>query len=367
MSIKAINFISLLTILTLLPACKGQYNPHSQKAAKNPKAIGKPASHLDLTIWSIYQDQQSNFWFGSKAQGVYRYDGKQLKHFTTQDGLASNQIRGIQEDALGNLFFETMAGVSKFDGKTFKTLVIKNGDYAPNQWKLEPNDLWFRIGFDNKGPYRYDGEYLRFLEFPKSPQEENFYAQRLNTGFEPYGIYSIYTDRKGDIWFGTTALGVCRFDGESFSWHYEEQLQTTPSGGDFGTRAILEDKDGYFWFNNSRFKYKIAPNKTINLDYKKEDGIGYLSDQNQLEFPFFLSIAEDNDGDLWMATYDEGVWRYDGKEFKQYLIKDGETDVLLFTIYKDQQGSLWLGTHNAGVYKFNGKSFEKFIAIENKN
>jgi hypothetical protein len=49
------------------------------------------------------------------------------------------------------------------------------------------------------------------------------------------------------------------------------------------------------------------------------------------------------------------------KNYIHYPIKDGETDVLLFTIYKDNKGVLWLGSHNAGVYKFNGHSFEKFL------
>ncbi|MBK9023934.1 MAG: hypothetical protein IPL69_08160 [Saprospiraceae bacterium] len=62
-----------------------------------------------------------------------------------------------------------------------------------------------------------------------------------------------------------------------------------------------------------------------------------------------------------MATYENGVWKYNGKELIHYPIKDGETNVYLFTIYKDKQGVLWLGTHNAGVYKFNGSSFEKFL------
>jgi ligand-binding sensor domain-containing protein len=80
-----------------------------------------------------------------------------------------------------------------------------------------------------------------------------------------------------------------------------------------------------------------------------------------MEFPFFLSITEDNKGNLWMATYENGVWKYNGKELINYPVKDGETDVLLFTIYKDNKGVLWLGTHNAGVYTFNGHTFEKFV------
>jgi ligand-binding sensor domain-containing protein len=101
-------------------------------------------------------------------------------------------------------------------------------------------------------------------------------------------------------------------------------------------------------------------NHTINIDHKKENGIGFLNEKNQIEFPFFLSMKQDNDGNLWMTTYDNGVWKNDGKQLIHYPIKDGETEVLLFSIYKDNQGVLWLGTFNAGVYKFNGQTFEKF-------
>lgn len=350
--------ISLICFFTTFTSCNGLNN---SKTPEERIEIGVTVSQLDKTIWVIYQDKKSNFWFGSKENGVFYYNGQLLKNITTGDGLVSNEIRGIQEDSNGNIYFETEKGVSKFDGKTFKTLQIANSDSARNDWLLEPDALWFRVGFNNKGVYRFDGEYLHYLKFTKSPQEDAFYRKNSNTSLRPYGLYTIYKDRKGFMWFGTSSLGVCRYDGKTLSWHYEEQLQTTPSGGDFGTRAIFEDKEGKFWINNSRFRYNIKPNSSINLDFQKEDGIGYKNENNQLEFPFFLSITEDNEGNLWMATYENGVWKYNGKELIHYPIQDGETDVLLFTIYKDNKGVLWLGSHNAGVYKFNGKSFDKMF------
>lgn len=321
---------------------------------------GVTVTQLDKTIWTIYQDKKSNYWFGSKENGVYFYNGQRLKHITTENGLVSNEIRGIQEDANGNVYFDTEKGVSKFDGRTFKTLQITNPASPLNDWVLKPDDLWFRMGFKS-GAYRFDGKYLYYLKFPTSPQENMFYMKNPNTSLKPYGLYTIYKDRKGYMWFGTASLGVCRYDGRVLSWHYEEQLQTTPNGGDFGTRAIFEDKNGKFWINNTRFRYVIETYGYKSVTFKKESGIGYLNKTNKMEFPFFLSITEDNKGNLWMATYENGVWKYNGKELIHYPVKDGETDVLLFTIYKDNKGVLWLGTHNAGVYTFNGHTFEKFV------
>ena len=321
---------------------------------------GVTITQIDKTIWTIYQDKKSNYWFGSKENGVYYYNGQRLKHITTENGLVSNEIRGIQEDANGNVYFDTEKGVSKFDGRTFKTLQIANPASPLNDWVLKPDDLWFRMGFKS-GAYRFDGKYLHYLKFPTSPQENMFYKKNPNTSLKPYGLYTIYKDRKGYMWFGTASLGVCRYDGRTLNWHYEEQLQTTPNGGDFGTRAIFEDKNGKIWINNTRFRYVIETYGNKSVTFKKESGVGYLNKTNEMEFPYFLSITEDNKGNLWMATYENGVWKYNGKELIHYPVKDGETDVLLFTIYKDNKGVLWLGTHNAGVYTFNGHTFEKFV------
>ncbi len=355
MSLYAILLISFFSSLT---SCNGQNNSKTQQ--EKTIEIGITVPSIDKTIWAIYQDKSTNYWFGSKENGVYHYNGQQIKQITVKDGLAGNEVRGFQEDSVGNIFIETERGVSKFNGQTFKTLQIANPESPTADWLLAPNDLWFRIGFTNNGVYRFDGEYLHYLKFPNSPQEHKFNIKSKNASLRPYGLYTIYKDRKGVMWFGTASLGVCRYDGKTISWHYEEQLQTIPNGGDFGTRAIYEDKDGLFWFNNSHFRYELLDSNTTYLNFKKENGIGYINENNQPEFPFFLSITEDNEGNLWMVTYDNGVWKYNGKELVHYPIKDGETDVLLFTIFKDKKGVLWLGSHNAGVYKFNGNSFEKF-------
>lgn len=351
--------ILLISSCLTFTACNGQNN--SKTLQYGTIDVGVAVSGVDKTIWAIYQDKHMNYWFGSKENGVFFFNGQQIKQMTVKDGLAGNEIRGFQEDSGGNIFIETERGVSKFDGRTFNTLHIANPESPTNDWVLNPGDLWFRIGADNNGPYRFDGRYLHYVKLPQSPREEEFKSRHKNTSLRPYGLYTIYKDRKGVMWFGTASLGICRFDGKTLSWHYEEQLQTTPEGGDFGTRAIFEDKEGKFWINNTRFRYSLKPDSGIHINFQKEDGIGYLNEQNKKEFPFFLSVAEDDEGNLWMATYDNGVWKYNGKEFIHYPVRDGETNVLLFTIFKDNRGVLWLGSHNAGVYKFNGNSFEKMF------
>lgn len=371
------NNLVLFALLIIGVACKSQNNFDNHKpilkSEKLAKSIGTTVSKIADNITIVFQDQQNNYWFGSKSDGVFKYDvqlkdadrkQRRLTHFTTTDGLCTNSILGIQEDDSGNIYFDTPNGVSKFDGQQFTTLEVVTNNYFKNEWVLKPTDLWFTMGFDKSGPFRYDGKVLYHLEFPKTKQEAIFYTKYPDVSFNPYGIYIIYKDSKGHVWFGTASLGLCRYDGQSINWLYEVDLTETPNGGDFGFRSIIEDKAGYFWFNNTHSRFEILSNSvakdgTNYLNYRKEKGIGKETDKGALAYPYFLSVVEDNQGDLWMVTYDEGVWRYNGKELVQYLVKEGEATVLLYSIYKDRQGVLWLGTPNHGAYKFNGKTFEK--------
>jgi ligand-binding sensor domain-containing protein len=349
--IRTFLFISILTIFT---TCNGQNRVSSKPS------IGDTVSALGKSVMVIYQDKKNNFWFGSNGQGVYQYDGKKIIHFTKKDGLCADEIWGIQEDKAGNIYFDTQEGVSKFDGKTISTLTETIA--IDNQWKLDSNDLWFKGKWNENGPCRYDGKYLYHLKFSKPNLDEEIFKNTENTAWSPYGIYTMYKDKRGNIWFGTSNLGLCRFDGKAVDWLYEKQLTDTPEGGSFGIRSIFEDKSGKFWFCNTRYRYNISPNESKNglINYKKESGIDNLKTARGTDLVYFMSICEDNNGDLWMLTYNQGVFRYDGKNVTHYPINDGSKEITLFSIYKDRQGNLWLGTHDDGAYKFNGKSFEKF-------
>ena len=114
---------------------------------------------------------------------------------------------------------------------------------------------------------------------------------------------------------------------------------------------MIQDKDGYFWLSNFISKYKIEPN---NLQYEKIKVI------EKKELKYFNSGITDEDGNLWMTTYGNGVWKYDGKMLTKIEVKKGTENVLLVSIYQDKKGTIWLGTDDDGVYKQNGEKFEKF-------
>lgn len=339
-----------LSIATIFSSCKGEISKEQPKTALTILS-GDTVSTIDKSIWVIYQDKKSNYWFGSNGKGVYRYDGKTIVLFNTSHGIVNDQIRGIQEDAQGNIFFDTPTGVSKFDGKQFSTLqVIKSYN---DQCKILPSELWFKGNGNINGALRYDGQNLYELEFPSlNPKASK----------EEHAVYSIYKDKTGSIWFGTLGAGVCRFNGRSFQWIYEKELGILPDGRAPAIRNIIEDQNGCYWFSNLLHKYNINTvdqTASDSIYYKKIVGIEPVDIAAKVELPYFTSAVSDQNN-LWMSSYNEGVWKYDGKTLSTFKIKEGLTNVLIVSIYKDNAGVLWLATDNNGIYKFNGTAFEKF-------
>lgn len=318
-------------------------------------------------IMSVYQDSKNNYWFGSWKDGVYKFDGKKVTHFTSKNGLPSDRVEEIKEDKFGNVFINTNKGLCKYDGIMMQEIAASSP--KDGRWQLKPDDLWFK-SIVRGHVTRYDGEALHHLKIPTCDIGEA-YMTKNPKATSPYDIYWIYKDSRGSIWFGTCLVGAFRYNGVSFDWISEEDVTELHDGPANGVRSIIEDSEGFFWFN-AAYKYKVYDKsgrdiaKTNGKFYERIKSIGSLNGQNANSFlpnanmVEYLSIAKDNNGHLWIATYRDGVWKYDGKKVTHFIVKENGKDILLFYVYKDNRGTIWLGTHENGVWKLKGDGFERF-------
>jgi ligand-binding sensor domain-containing protein len=246
--------------MTLLTSCNGQTSNQVKNSNQNfqQHTKGDTLKELGKSIMAIYQDKKNIYWFGSWETGVYRYDGKTLINYTTKHGLQNNRIDEITEDKFGNIYFIGIypnSTISKFDGLSFTKITAT----PSKEWKLEANDLWLRNAYQTEKVYRFDGNIFYELILPKPPKLSN-----------PFEIYSIYKDTKGNIWFGTNPVGVCRYDGKSFEWITEEDLTEFRNEGANGVRSITEDKNGDFWFNTEN-RYSIYDSLTVKSNQFSQD------------------------------------------------------------------------------------------------
>ncbi len=314
-------------------------------------------SGMNQTILCMLQDKSGIYWFGTN-EGLYRFDGKLLYCFTNKDGLPQNQVIEIQDDYLGNIWLSTGAyGVSCFDGEKFasfrtdENLSLNNS--SKSNWSLSKDDIWF---FAGGGTFRFqEGEFNYLPLVPKNSSGNIDSNPPYKVG--PYAVYSILKDRSGKLWFGTQSMGVCCYDGKSFTWFTELGLKGP------AVLSIFEDNSGQLWFGNNGGGLFCYDGKSLrnlssefgltNPDFVKsgKQGPGTLSR--------VWSISEDNSGQLWIGTGDAGIWTYDGRNLENISPPNVFQNFGIETIYKDKNGELWFGTNGGGVYKQTGRNFSR--------
>lgn len=356
-----IKLIYPILIFTLSFSCIEKKSAENE--TNNPELVATSKTDtLKFTsgVRAIFQDSKSNYWFGSHNEGVCLYDGNTFEYFTTNDGLADNQIRYIQEDGKGNIWFGTADGVSSYDGKTMqKRTVIEN---SGSEWMKTDIDLWFDAG-TRQGVYRYDGQKLNYLPFPNH--------KNITSG-STYAVTSISKGKNNILWFGTYA-GVFGYNGSEFTIINDETLRLTKDSEKMHVRSILEDSQGRLWIGNNGIGVMLKRGNSI-INFSKEQG--KLIPMNEFEantlskqctkntgLQAVFAITEDSQGNIWFGDRDSGAWKYDGKTLTNYEIDTKPTskiiNKMIYNIYEDQNKNLLLAMAEGGVYKFNGKTFDK--------
>ncbi len=294
-------------------------------------------------------------------EGVCRFDGENFTYFTEEEGLSHIQVRDIQEDEQGHIWFATGRGISSYDGD--KITIQASADELTSiqrletQWQNEPTDLWFNIEIDGngkvaKGLGRYDQEQLTFLEFPPQVLE-------LGICKENATITDICRGADHRIWFANYA-GVFGYDGKSFTILKDSDLP-------YHVRSIYEDSEGNLWIGNNGIGVLLFDGNTA-INFSEQHGVSnpeYLETRQVSEKPGTLarvfSIGEDKFGNIWFGTIDAGAWKYDGKILINYTLSEGLTSMAVTEIYRDKKGSLWFGMGDGSACQFNGNSFEKIF------
>ena len=65
---------------------------------------------------------------------------------------------------------------------------------------------------------------------------------------------------------------------------------------------------------------------------------------------------QDKAGNLWFGTSNNGLFKYDGKSFNQFLVTNGLNSNNIACLLEDKEGKIWIGT-DVGLCLYDGKSF----------
>ncbi|OJJ17018.1 hypothetical protein BKI52_30340 [marine bacterium AO1-C] len=103
-------------------------------------------------------------------------------------------------------------------------------------------------------------------------------------------------------------------------------------------------------------KSKVTPNKLPKL----------IKTQGSHEGDNVNCSLQDKAGNIWFGTTGEGLYKYDGKSFTQFTIKNGLKSNQVHYILEDKDGQIWIGTA-MGVCLYKDKNFVEFQIPQPKN
>lgn len=307
-------------------------------------------------VAGVSQDQHGYMWFGTYGEGLARFDGQEYRQVTTRQGLRDNMVYELYHDAGERFWVSTESGGLarvfedtvryRFTEHPIDTLVVNRLTEAPGGQLM--------MGTYGGGLYMWDGDSLSVLTterglasdivwdvYQRDPQsrwiathsgvtvmEEGAERSRLLEGTGGLAVYRIFEKEGGEIWLATHD-GLRIWNGESL-----ETIRII-NGQELGyVYDIAEDMNGNVWV-------ATASNGLFRWDGERYD---HLTEDNGLSSNYMYELYRDRDGYLWAATDENGVNLVRSNAFLRYT---GEVNPLLSVVnavFRSREGDLWVGT-----------------------
>ncbi len=141
-------------------------------------------------VWAIHEDRDAGLWFGTRGAGLFRWRSGKLNAFNVAQGLASNSVYQILEDARGVFWMSGPNGISSVarhdldrlaDHPDFHPAValyglsdgieatLMDGGTQPAGCLTPNGELWFP---SNRGPVRILPDQARPVDVPQVEIEQ---------------------------------------------------------------------------------------------------------------------------------------------------------------------------------------------------
>ncbi|MEO6541217.1 MAG: two-component regulator propeller domain-containing protein, partial [Ferruginibacter sp.] len=290
-----------------------------------------------------------------------------LKNYTINDGLVSNSIRRVYQDAKGFLWIATLEGLSKYDGHSFTNYSTANGlSHNVVNALYEDKDQRLFVALNNGAIDILSENLVLPGTRPAAPVINQFLKL-------PTGVILVSTDRNG-----LQQL----VDGKPGTLKQLPSKQTFSDILFYNDSLIIALEESSIKILNTDYELiaEVGDSKTIDLhstiylDSKKRIWVSTLTGLQLLDFsqqkkgiiafsspPSFFNIPslkgitirdifEDAEGIMWFAT-PGGIIKVNPDQTHLLITtKDGLPSNIVTIIFQDKEKNLWFGTA-AGLSK----------------
>ncbi|MCB0832125.1 MAG: hypothetical protein KDC45_01545 [Bacteroidetes bacterium] len=299
-------------------------------------------------VFSIEQDARGFMWFGT-AGGLSRYDGRSWKSYTKENGMPSSVVRALKFDREGRLWIGTDEGITcyltsqdsfvNYDAQIGPTQSI-GGGIVRAIIEDGQNRLWFATGTG-----------LTLLDSSR----KSWRNLTTSDGLLSDVVLSLETDSGNSIYAGTQH-GICKIQLDRENDTPRVESWTTLNGLiNNRIEAIFSDPAGILWIGTPVGISRMADGRISN--FTATHGLPHSS---------IRSFYRGSRGYLWIAT-DGGVSRTNPAvlplTFTNYSILNGLPSNQVYTIMEDRENNFWFGSFGKGVTKLLSEELVSYRSV----
>ncbi|TFH36812.1 MAG: hypothetical protein E4G95_05375, partial [Bacteroidia bacterium] len=294
-----------------------------------------------FNVVTMFHDSRGDRWFGTHNGGLFRMDAGsgEFTVYDVKDGMSSNYISTITEDSRGRIWIGSWGGgITLLEEGKLRKFDNENGlDAMEIQCIIEDREGNIIIGSNSFGLQIFKGDYL-----------VNYYSDRL---FPDKKILAVEEDKFGRLWLGSN-MGITLLENEPVdpqSWLFNEENRNVFNEENRNIsnkiKFIRNDLDGNIWVGTDGdgiYRYLFEEDRFIKAEIINE----ILSSDLKI-----TALAVDHNNNLWIGTLDGvGFWDLGNGVGTRYTQGDGLSGNMVTALLVSDDGNIWIGTEsNIGI------------------
>jgi ligand-binding sensor domain-containing protein/signal transduction histidine kinase len=306
------------------------------------------------------------------SRSLYQYNAQTWRR---ANGLPANAVSAIAQTVDGKMWLGTSQGLVAFDGVGFRVLDPTSNESIPSKGvvALAPRPeggLW--LGLDRGGLVEADGG--RFALMTGDPWSGPYAA-----------VHALRLSRTGGLLVaGNNLAGALESSGNFQSLLPVPEADVNTICDDSRDRIWLGTVDDgvFYWENGKVFEFlgdtlrnRIVPSIACGLDEKiwlatATGLLCYTADFEKVSLGLVQSfdsqpntLLVDSKGAVWIGTVSSGLFRYYDGKFSGIRKRDGLASDRILTLAESNDGSIWVGTED-GVTQLSDVRFPVLSTAE---
>nr|WP_235816438.1 hybrid sensor histidine kinase/response regulator transcription factor [Bacteroides ihuae] len=317
---------------------------------------------FNTSIKSLFEDSQGDIWIGTWESGLYRYSPHTKRFYAYPKMNKRNSAHVVYEDSHKNIWVGAWdEGLFLLKNpKDMKRVSWTNFRHQPSNATSLSDNIVYDISEDLNTHSLWIGTRsgLSIMRQSKEGEFINYKSQKSLFHIPCNEINSLLRDRFGNMWLGAIGGGVFMVDTRKPKFNlysFDTMEDDIPTSA---VRALFVDNEQSVWLGVGTYGMARHDRKTGQFLYYSR--IPEFAGINSMPTVFAI-IQRKKTGDVWLGTYDGGVYVYrKGEKVKHYTSENTNfiKYICITSLYEDKKGNCWVGTRNGvGVMRADGSGY----------